>query len=190
MTQNDLLKLVAKWLDEIGVKYMLTGAWSVIYYGRVRTSHDLDFVVEIKESETDKLVKTFERAGEDFWFQPDAIKEAVEKKQMFMVRYMPSGDKIDFWLVKQTEFDRQRLKRRVQVVAWGQKIYLSSAEDTIVQKLKWYGMSKIEKHLVDAAFVWQLQNKLDRTYIKQWAEKLKVSKYLPKLAKINLEDYY
>src|SRR3989338_11587755 len=102
MTQNDLLKLVAKWLDEIGVKYMLTGAWSVIYYGRVRTSHDLDFVVEIKESETDKLVKTFERAGEDFWFQPDAIKEAVEKKQMFMVRYMPSGDKIDFWLVKQT----------------------------------------------------------------------------------------
>ena len=190
MTQNDLLKLVAKWLDEIGVKYMLTGAWSVIYYGRVRTSHDLDFVVEIKESETDKLVKTFERAGEDFWFQPDAIKEAVEKKQMFMVRYMPSGDKIDFWLVKQTEFDRQRLKRRVQVVAWGQKIYLSSAEDTILQKLKWYGMSKIEKHLIDAAFVWQLQDKLDRKYIKQWAEKLKVSKYLPKLAKINLEDYY
>ena len=34
---------------------------------------------------------------------------------------------------------------------------MASAEDTILQKLKWFRMGKIEKHLVDAAFVYQIQ---------------------------------
>jgi len=67
---------------------------------------------------------------------------------------------------------------------------MASPEDMILQKLKWYQMGKIEKHLVDAAFVYQIQLKnLDQKYLNLWVKKLKVGKYFKELAKINLEDY-
>ena len=151
MTQRERLKAGAGWVEEKGINYMVTGGYSVIYYGRVRTSHDLDFIVEMGLKEKEKIVEILSRGGDDFSFQPDAIEEAVEKKWMFTVMYFPASTKIDFWILKDTDFDKLRFKRRVRVDAWGQKVLLSSPEDTILQKLRWYEMGKIEKHLVDGA---------------------------------------
>lgn len=170
---------------------MVTGAYGVIYYGRPRTSHDLDFVVEITQKEVPKLVHMFRKlAGGDFLVQEDAVYEAIEKKKMFNVIYQPTLDKLDFWIVKESEFDRESFARRVVKRILGQNMVLATAEDTILQKLRWYSMSKQEKHLIDAAFVWQCQKSLDKRYLKKWAEKLGVGEFLPELKKINLSDHY
>ncbi len=190
MSQKELLKTVARWLDQAHISYMLTGAWSIIFYGRTRTSHDLDFVVEMSGKDIPNLEKSLRLAGNRFLWQSDAIEEAVEKKGMFNVIYLPSHDKIDFWILKNTQFDKHKFERRIKVAAWGRSIYVPTPEDTILQKLKWYNQGKIEKHLVDAAFVWKLQKKLDKIYILKWAKILEVEKYLPELEKINLEDHY
>lgn len=190
MQQSDLIKIVAGWLNKAGIGYMLTGAWSVIYHGRIRISHDLDFVVEMKKLDVQKLVSELARSGKGFLYQDFGIREAVDKQGMFMVSYLPTSDKIDFWLLKDDDFDRSRFKRRLKVKVWGEYMYITSAEDTILQKLKWYSSGKREKDIVDAAFVWQLQKKLNKKYICKWAKKLGVVKYLTELDRINLEDHY
>lgn len=190
MGQKELLKTLTGLLNRAEVKYMVTGAWSVIYYGRVRSSHDLDFVIEVGISEADKLVKIFRENVDDWAFQEEAIREAVKKKGVFVVTYLPGVIKIDFWLRKESEFNQSEFARRVKVRAWGQQMYLTSPEDTVVQKLVWFKKSKIEKHLIDAAFVWQIWKKLDKKYIIKWANKLEVEKYLGTLDKVNIEDHW
>lgn len=191
MTQKELLKLIASKLENTGIGYMITGAWSVIFHGRVRTSHDLDFIIELSPKNLLRFKKSLTRLGGDFSFQNIAIDEAVKKRDHFDVLYLPSMDKIDFWLLKNTEFDKSRFARRTPVDAWGQKMYLSSREDTIIQKLVWYDKSKIEKHLVDAAFVWQLhRSELDEEYVDYWTKNLNLTQYLPLLDKVKIEDYY
>lgn len=186
-----MLKQITKLLGQKKIPYMVTGAYGVIYYGRPRTSHDLDFVIEVGQKDIPRLLEVFRKSNiDDFIYQKDAISEAIAKRKMFNVIYRPSGDKLDFWIVKTGDFDRESFARRVPKRVLGQEMVLGTAEDTIVQKLRWYSLGKREKDLVDAAFVWQLQKKLDKKYISKWAEKLHIEKYLPELDKVNLEDHY
>lgn len=169
---------------------MLTGAWIVIYFGRPRASHDIDFVVEVDQKNLDKLLRALRTLSSEYIVQEETVREAAKKRGMFNVIYLPTYLKLDFWMLQAEEFDRTRFSRRVKVNILNQSMMIATAEDAILQKLRWYKQAEIEKHLVDAAFVYQIQNKnLDQKYLKKWAEKLKVDSYLAKLKKIDLEKY-
>lgn len=188
--QAELLKIISSFLEKNEIPYMITGAWSAIFYGRPRASHDIDFVVELRPTEAQKFLAAAKKLSGDFSVQPEDVKDALLNKSIFNMVYLPTYLKLDFWLLKEEEFDRSRFSRRRQVEILGQPMMMASAEDTILQKLKWYQMGKIEKHLVDAAFVYQVQLKnLDQKYLNLWVKKLKVGEYFKELGKINLEDY-
>lgn len=188
--QQDLLIAITAFLAENNIPYMVTGAWSVIYYGRPRASHDIDFVVEIKPTETKQIINVLTKLSTEFQFQRSAITTAVKNKSMFNVIHLPTYLKLDFWLLTPDPFDQSRFARKQTVNVLGQKMVLSTAEDTILQKLRWYKMSPIEKSLIDAAFVYQIQSKnLDDKYLNHWAKKLKVAEELKNLGTIDLEQY-
>jgi len=188
--QTELLKIISSFLEKNQIPYMITGAWSAIFYGRPRASHDIDFVVELRPNEAQKFLAAAKKLSDDFLVQPEDVKDALLHKSVFNMVYLPTYLKLDFWLLKNEEFDQVRFSRRKRVKILGQSMIMASPEDMILQKLKWYQMGKIEKHLVDAAFVYQIQLKnLDQKYLNLWVKKLKVGKYFKELAKINLEDY-
>jgi len=188
--QTELLKIISSFLEKNQIPYMITGAWSAIFYGRPRASHDIDFVVELRPNEAQKFLAAAKKLSDDFLVQPEDVKDALLHKSVFNMVYLPTYLKLDFWLLKNEEFDQARFSRRKRVKILGQSMMMASPEDMILQKLKWYQMGKIEKHLVDAAFVYQIQLKnLDQKYLNLWVKKLKVGKYFKELAKINLEDY-
>ncbi len=188
--QTELLKIISSFLEKNQIPYMITGAWSAIFYGRPRASHDIDFVVELRPNEAQKFLAAAKKLSDDFLVQPEDVKDALLHKSVFNMVYLPTYLKLDFWLLKNEEFDQVRFSRRKRVKILGQSMMMASPEDMILQKLKWYQMGKIEKHLVDAAFVYQIQLKnLDQKYLNLWVKKLKVGKYFKELAKINLEDY-
>ena len=57
-------------------------------------------------------------------------------------------------------------------------------------KLTWYKQSRIEEHLVDAAFIYQIQKEnLDEGYLNKWVRKLKITKLFSELPKIDLDEY-
>lgn len=67
---------------------------------------------------------------------------------------------------------------------------LSTSEDTIIQKLLWYKEAQIEKHLVDAAFTYQIQKEnLDMKYLNSWIKELNLKKDFKELDQIDLEKY-
>lgn len=189
--QEELLKSIASFLEKHDIAYMITGAWSVIYYGRPRASHDIDFVVEIRAEEVCETLQSFKQLSEDFLVQIDDIKEAIKKKSQFNIIHLPTALKLDFWLLTDDLFDISRFSRKRKVEILGQPMWIASIEDTILQKLRWYKEAKIEKHLVDAAFVYQIQkDNLDMKYLQDWLEKLKIKEYFTELKKIKLEDYF
>lgn len=189
-SQAKLLKDISSFLSFHKIPYMITGAWSVIFYGRPRASHDIDFVVELHQENLNKIMDVFGQLPEEFLVQAESIPEAVAKKSIFQVLHLPTMLKLDFWILTDEEFDKSRFQRKKMVKILGQSMEIASAEDTILQKLRWYKMGKIEKHLVDAAFVYQIQQKnLDKTYLELWVKKLKLEKLHRELLKINLEEY-
>lgn len=188
--QGLLLKDITSFLNKNNIPYMITGAWSVIFYGRPRASHDIDFVVEIKKDTIQEAINAFEKLSDEFIVQPFQIKDAVIGKTMFNLLHAESGLKLDFWILDDNEFNRVRFSRRKRVKILHQYMYVATAEDTILQKLLWYNNSQIEKHLVDAAFVYQIQREdLDTNYLHAWAKRHKTTALLRELAKIDLEKY-
>ncbi len=190
LNQGELLISVSNLLDRFHISYMLTGAWSVIYFGRPRASHDIDFIVEIRETGVPNVLTAMRSLRPEYEFQEESVIDAVKKHGMFNVIYLPTYLKLDFWLLKNDEFDQMRFSRRKRVTFLGKHIEITSAEDTILQKLRLYKEAQIEKHLVDAAFVYQIQNKnIDTIYLNKWLTKLKLANYFKQLQKIDLEKY-
>ena len=188
--QAELLKNIAAFLDKNKIPYMLTGALSVVYYGRPRASHDIDFVVEIQKNEVKRILRAFKTLQTEYLLQLETIEEAIKTKGMFNIVYLPTYLKLDFWLLTDDPFDKERFKRRQRVKLLDQFMTISTPEDTIIQKLRWYKEAKIEKHLVDAAFVYQIQKKgLDQKHLKDWIKKLKLTRLFQQLHKIDLEKY-
>ena len=188
--QAKLLIAISSFLEKHKIPYMLTGALTVVYYGRPRASHDIDFVVEISKKHIKRVVNIFKNLSTEYLVQLDSIEDAVIKKTMFNVIYLPSYTKLDFWLLTDVQFDQERFKRRKKVKLLGKTMMLSTPEDTIIQKLLWYKYSEIEKHIVDAAFTYKIQRgKLDNNYLNHWVQKLKLDHYFKKLDKVDLEKY-
>jgi len=187
--QADILTVVASFFEKHAIAYMLTGAWSVIYYGRPRASHDVDLVVDFYPKDLPTLLSALKQIESTYLFDAYAITNALEHKDLFQLIHKETFLKIDCWMLQDDPFDQSRFQRKQRIQAFGQKMWIASPEDTILQKLRWYKDAKIEKHIVDAAFVYQIQKKLDNHYISQWAKILGVTRYLKKLRDINLEMY-
>ena len=188
--QAELLKIITSFLKKNRIPYMITGAWSAIFYGRPRASHDVDFVVELHQKDVKRAIGIFKKLPQTFFMQPDAILEAIGQQSMFNIIHLPTMLKFDFWILSDDQFDKSRFKRRIKVKILNQLMEMASAEDTIIQKLRWYKMGKIEKHLVDAAFVYKVQkDSLDTNYLADWVKKLGLGRYFQRLARINLEEY-
>jgi len=189
--QEELLKIVTSFLEKNKIPYFITGAWSAIFYSKPRASHDIDFVVELYKADIKRVTVALSRLGSDFLFQKEVVKEAILKKGNFGILYLPTALKLDFWILEDELFARSMFNRRRRVKMFGQAMLMASAEDTILQKLRWYKEAGVEKHLIDAAFVYQIQDKnLDKKYLEDWASKLKVEGNYKKLGKINLENYW
>jgi len=189
--QAQLLQVISSLFAKYQIPYMLTGAWSVIYYGRPRASHDIDFVVELEKKDVPRVLQALQSLSPDFSYDKEAVQEAIEKKHMFQIFHLPTVLKFDIWLLQENDsFDISRFDRRKAMKLLGQSMVLTSAEDTILQKLRWYKDARIEKHIVDAAFVYQIQEKkLDKKYLQQWSKKLSLTKFLKQLKEIDLEKY-
>lgn len=189
-SQRRVLVEISSFLNTEKIPYMITGAWSSIYYGRPRASHDIDFVVELASYKLDKIVEAFSKLSEDFAIQLETIQSAIERKSLFQAIHLPTMLKIDFWILTEGLFDRSRFKRRKKVKIFNRFMDMATPEDTIIQKFRWFKEGRIEKHLVDAAFVYHIQNKnLDKRYLHKWIEELKLSKYFELMKKINLEEH-
>lgn len=173
MSQQELLKTVTDVLGHLRVSYMVTGSVVSSLQGEPRSTHDIDLVVALLPSAAARLAEAFPTPA--YYIDVQSIRAAIRDGGMFNLLHVPSGDKVDFWLLTDEPYDRERFARRYEEsTAWGLRMFVTTPEDTIVMKLRWGQMSGgSEKQFTDALRVFEIQqNVLDRTYIEKWVSQL------------------
>ena len=179
MNERDLLVDCLRRLNRTGVIYYLTGSMASNYWGIPRTTHDLDFVVLLPSSGVAQIVQEFSR---DFYLDEAAIHAAFAPPYQFNAVDTRSALKVDFWLAREDRFDEEMLRRRVPVTLFGEAACIATAEDVILHKLVWNGISPSERQLGDAAGIVAVQAEaLNTDYLRQWAEHLMVTTDLERL---------
>ena len=154
---------------------MLSGSLASSLQGEPRATHDIDLVVDIRAADVSRIVAVL--SGPTVYLDEDAVADAVWRRSMFNLLDSASGDKVDFWLLKDEPFDRERFARRLEVDALGLRLRVSTPEDTILMKLRWAAQSGgSEKQIDDAFGVFTFQgDALDQAYLDAWAETLGLS---------------
>lgn len=179
MNERELLVDCLRRLNRTGVTYYLTGSMASNYWGIPRTTHDLDFVVQLPTSAVPRIVQEF---SADFFLEADAVHAAFQPPHQFNAIDTRSALKVDFWLPKPEPFDREMLRRRVSVTLLGEPAWVATAEDVVLHKLIWNRISPSDRQLGDAAGVVAVQaDTLDKHYLKRWAQALNLTIELERL---------
>jgi hypothetical protein len=179
MTEKDLLADCLRRLNQAGVPYMLTGSMASNYWGIPRTTHDLDFVVQLPEKAISGLVEAF---SEDFYLDPDTIRSAFNPPFQFNAIDSRSALKVDFWLLQANPFEKNMFARRIRADLFGETAWICTAEDVILHKLHWHMLTPSDRQIGDAAGVVAVQTgSLDIDYLKRWAKSLCVADLLEDL---------
>ncbi len=171
MSQLELLKKTVRSLEREDIPYMLTGSLVSSFQGNPRSTHDIDIIISIRMDDIPGIMEIFD--PKRFYINRDSVKEAIINNSQFNVLDTEEGNKIDFWILTDSDFDKSRFARRQKIEIFGFKAYLSAPEDTIIQKLIWSKLSGgSKKQYEDALSVYELQyGKLDMEYMELWSKK-------------------
>jgi hypothetical protein len=179
MNERELLVDCLRRLNRSGVTYYLTGSMASNYWGIPRTTHDLDFVVQLPAAAIPAIMQAF---SGDFYLEEAAVRAAFQPPHQFNAIDTRSALKVDFWLPQPAPFDREMLRRRIHATLFGEPAWIATAEDVILHKLVWNRLSPSDRQLGDTAGIVAVQaGALDKDYLRQWAGELKLAGELERL---------
>lgn len=172
MSQQELLARVVGVLSDVGILYMASGSIVSSLQGEPRSTHDIDLVVSIQKKDLTALSAGFPPPR--YYLDVISAAKEIESAGMFNLIDVDSGDKIDFWMLTDSPFDRSRFSRRYAEDLLGLKLQVSSPEDTVLAKLRWAKLSGgSEKQFTDAVRIFEVQfGGLDEDYLDRWARQL------------------
>jgi len=177
--ERDALFRVFDALEALEIPYMVVGSFASTFWGRPRTTHDADLVVEIPQ---DKAAELAHRLAPDFYAPDFVVEEAIRKRDQFNAIYLASAFKVDFWLLKDAPYDRERFHRRLLGMLFQREVWISSPEDVILSKLQWHLISGSERQLQDALEVYEVQEPyLEQEYLDRWARALGMPELLDRI---------
>ncbi len=170
MNERELLVDCLRRLNRAGVTYYLTGSMASNYWGIPRTTHDLDFVLQLPMSMVPRIIQEF---SGDFYIEEASVRSAHRPPHQFNAIDTRSALKVDFWLPKPAPFDQEMLRRRLEVTLFGEPAWIASAEDVVLHKFIWNRISPSERQIGDVAGIAAVQAEgLDRGYLRHWASEL------------------
>jgi hypothetical protein len=178
LSELDLLLDVARRLEEAGLGYMLTGSMALNHYAQPRMTRDIDFVIALLIQDLETLPRIF---GDEFYFSPEAAREAVLNQSCFNVIHNESLIKIDFIIRKREDYRIVEFERRQRIEVAGHPLWIVSKEDLILSKLDWARESQSERQLSDVENL--LATGADMEYIKTWSQKLNLTDMLTRVSR-------
>ncbi|HXQ35374.1 MAG TPA: hypothetical protein VN843_15255 [Anaerolineales bacterium] len=171
------LKLVIEALEAAGVEYLIGGAIAEWAWGEPRATQDLDLVINVPIEAVDRLSKELEKRH--MLIPAEIILDAIlEDRADIPINaiHIYSGFKADLYPVRQGDELRLSAFRRRELADYGPSIgqvYIHSAEDLILYKLIYFGLSQQTKHSRDiAAMLRANKNQIDFEYIEGWVTRL------------------
>jgi hypothetical protein len=188
MNNPDLLKAIepiTKLFKEIGVQYLIGGSVASSMLGLSRTTMDVDIVSIIT---TNRVSDLYEGLKDKYYIDKEMIYDAIEKRSSFNIIHIESMFKVDIFILKDREYDKESFfRKKIDSFSEGENyidIFIYSPEDIILNKLEWYkiGGEISERQWNDVKGVIKVQDKnLDLDYLIKWSKELKVNDLLEKV---------
>ena len=170
MPEFDLSTIFAAPLNRTGVPYMIVGSYSSSnFYGVPRSTKDADLVVNLDQADW-KILSSILPPG----LEQQSGFEMVTSTRKELIRVKNSVFEIELFHLSKDAHDSIRFSRRHKVpIIPGVEAYLPTAEDVIIQKLRWSRGAKRPKDFADVVAVMQVQGpaRLDWSYIEEWCGK-------------------
>lgn len=160
-------------LDASGIPHMVAGSFASTYHGEPRATHDIDLVIDPSREQIQRFVRGLDPA--QYYVSAEAAQEAWTRRGQFNVVDLASGWKVDLIVRKDRPFSREEFSRREPASMLETRVFVATAEDTILAKLEWARLGGSERQLRDVIGVLEMRGAdLDRAYIRRWARELDV----------------
>ena len=78
MNVPEVFRRITAALDQSGIAYMLTGSFASAYYGRARSTQDIDLVIEATGAQVQTFVQSL--PGDEYYADLDAAAEAHQRE--------------------------------------------------------------------------------------------------------------
>jgi hypothetical protein len=122
-------------LDAIGVGWVVAGSIASSVHGEPRATQDVDMVVAL---EARHVTAFLEALGRDYYVDSDAMHAAVEASTSFNAVHFATAIKVDFFVAGDDPFEAERLAHRQRIDTPDGRLYVDTAEHTLLRKLEWY----------------------------------------------------
>ncbi|MGJ8725736.1 MAG: nucleotidyltransferase [Roseibacillus sp.] len=177
MTGSKLLAQFVQFLNKREIPYMVVGSFSSNYFGIPRATKDADIVLRFDDQSWSRLS---EDLPEGMMLDPQGGFEMITATRKKLIFTEGSLFEIEVFHLSEDEFDQERFRRRVRVdLGEGIETWIASAEDVVVQKLRWTKGAARAKDFDDVVKVLLRQeDQLDFDYIEGWCEKHGSLEYL------------
>jgi hypothetical protein len=180
---SSALSLLASALKQLGIPYLIGGSVASSARGIARATLDIDIVARIAPQQADQLAGAL---GQDWYADPDQIRQAIRTGRAFNIIYIPRSQKVDIFPAAE-EFHEAQLERASNVplpfLGIDAEYPVASAEDIILAKLRWYrdGGEVSDRQWNDITGLLATNPNLDFDYVRHWAGRLRVEDLLNKV---------
>lgn len=184
MTPPDPIELavvLGRILDRLGVRYCIGGSVASSVYGEVRTTLDVDVVVNLQTHQVGPFVAATEA---DFHVLEESVHRAVRERSSFNVIHEGMLIKADFYVSSDDPLHRAQFARARRVAlrpGTDSEVEMASPEDVVIHKLRWYRMGGdvSDRQWRDVLGVLKVQGaRLERDYMDALARQLQLSELL------------
>jgi hypothetical protein len=166
MTPHEAVARVITALKGAGLSHLVTGALASNHYGIERSTKDADIVLETAPGDFAAFANAL---GPDLALDAQVTFETITGSLRHIIALRGTPFKIELFLLGSDPHHQERFRRRraVRLASIGVETWLPTAEDVVVQKVRWGR----HKDLDDAQNVIAVQrDRLDWSYIERWCD--------------------
>ena len=96
MGQRELLLYLVMLLNRFHIPYLLTGGFAVSFYGKPRSTNDIDFIIEVVEKQRSNFERLIDTLDPEFIYQKNSILKLGNQVTEFNFMYLKTAIKVDF----------------------------------------------------------------------------------------------
>ncbi len=161
-------------LAKLQVNFVVGGSFASGAWGNPRQTNDLDIAVQITAGQARELRASLS----DEWITSEEeilrTLDEPDEYRMFQLLHVPSLFKVDVFVPHRDEFSESTFERAEIVDILGIESPCLSAEDIVIQKLRWFNLGNriSDRQWNDIVQVLELcirKGNLDQHYLARWA---------------------